>query len=180
MPYALLHNTPSWVWALLAGLLIVGMRQTLSRNVGFRKATILPLALVGFSLYGVSSAFGSSALALMVWAQALLAVTLWVQSRPLPKGTHFDVSSSRFTIAGSWVPLGVMMGIFWTKYAMGVLASTAPAVLQSPAVMIALCAVLGTFSGVILGRTVTLWRMAMRADQAALAQPQAAPFVRAI
>ena len=57
---AIIQNTPYWVWALLAGLIALGASQLVGRNVSLARATAMPLAMTGLSVYGLVSAFGSA------------------------------------------------------------------------------------------------------------------------
>src|SRR5204863_101542 len=57
--------------------------------------------------------------------------------------------------------LALMMGIFLTKYAVGVSLAFSPALAQSASYATAISVVTGALSGVFLGRAVRLWRLAM-------------------
>jgi len=79
----ILSGTPKWVFVLFAALLWLGVQQMLPRRVGLNRATLLPLAMTGLSLYGVASAFGGLPLALLTWLAGTamaLAATLQLQS----------------------------------------------------------------------------------------------------
>ena len=52
MFYMFVSNTPLWVWPLLLGLLVLGLRQTRTQHMGWMRVTVLTLALVGLSIYG--------------------------------------------------------------------------------------------------------------------------------
>ncbi len=166
MAHDILLHTPTWVWALLLALVWAGLRQTLTRQVSLTRVTVLPLVLVGLSLYGTATVFASQPWVLLVWAKAALLVALLVLRRPVPQGTRFDLSSQTFTLPGSWAPLVLITGIFCTKYAVGVTAAVAPALLHSTPVALGVGALCGVFSGVLGARTLRLWRLAAAADAA--------------
>jgi len=54
-----------------------------------------------------------------------------------------------------------MMGIFFTKYAVGVTLALQPALARDLPVALALSAVYGAFSGVFLARAARLWRLVL-------------------
>ena len=66
----ILTQTPKWVWALLAALLWLGLSQTVSRTASLSRVTIMPLAMIGLSIFGVLSVFGTNLTSLMVWLAA--------------------------------------------------------------------------------------------------------------
>ena len=53
-----------------------------------------------------------------------------------------------------------MMGIFFTKYAVGVSLSVAPALALSASFALPVGAAYGAMSGIFLGRALRLWRLA--------------------
>src|SRR6059058_149794 len=66
----IVSHTPSWVWLLLAGLVALGASQMRNRTLGLRRASLFPLVMTGFSLWGATSAFGRSPLvgeAMWLW-----------------------------------------------------------------------------------------------------------------
>lgn len=157
-------NTPVWVWPLLLGLLVLGLRQTLTQQMGWMRVTALPLALVGLSLYGTLTVALAYPTALLLWAVVALSAAALVLRQPLPAGAHYDLARQRFTVPGSAVPLALMMGIFFTKYAVGATQALAPALLQSPIAATAIAGMYGLCSGVLLGRSLRLWKLAAHTD----------------
>ncbi len=57
---AILRQTPVWVWPLLAGLCWLGLSQTRDRTASLRRVLLVPLAMMGFSIWGMWTAFGAS------------------------------------------------------------------------------------------------------------------------
>jgi hypothetical protein len=168
----ILLHTPRWVFVLFFALLALGVSQLFSREVPLRRASMLPVAMVGLSLYGVVSAFHAQPLALAAWA-ACGAVTVALTLRvPLPAAVRYEPATRSFAMPGSVVPLALMMGVFFTKYAAGVVFSQAPQLTADAAIALGLSALYGVFSGLFLGRAVRLWKLAAAATQSAL--PQAA------
>jgi hypothetical protein len=57
---AILKGTPVWVWGLLAALLALGASQLPDRKLSLPRVTMVPIAMLGFALFGMVSAFGNS------------------------------------------------------------------------------------------------------------------------
>ena len=70
---------------------------------------------------------------------------------------------------GSAVPLALMMGIFFTKYAVGVTLGMHLAQANDVSFALAVSALYGAFSGVFAGRAARLWRLALAQDRLQLA-----------
>lgn len=174
MAQHIFSGTPIWVWVLLVVLLSIGLRQTLTQTASLRRVTLMPLALVALSLYGTVTVFGDQPLALLDWAMAAASTSFLVLRRPVANGTRFDLARQTFTLPGSWAPLALMMTIFCTKYAAGITNAINPALLHSTAVALSVSAVYGLCSGVLIGRALRLWRLAMAADAAWHGQPATA------
>ena len=66
----IIQQTPYWVWGLLAALVGLGCSQLHGRQVGLARAMAMPVAMAGFSVYGLASAFGGA-------GQGLLPVGPW-------------------------------------------------------------------------------------------------------
>ena len=156
----ILTRTPTYVFFIFAALLALGLSQTRTRQVALRRITILALAMAALSLAGTLSAFGGQPLALVTWAAAASAVFALVIRRNNPPGTTFNADTGRLTLPGSWFPLAIMMGIFLTKYIVGVSMAIAPALAQQMPLALGVSALYGVFSGVFLGRGARLWRLA--------------------
>ena len=160
----ILAHTPKWVFALFAVLLSLGAKQLLAGRVGLARITILPLAMSALSFWGVISAFGDSPLALLGWAAAAGTLGAFVLARPLPASTRYEPSTRSFLVAGSAVPLVLMMGIFFTKYVVGVLLVMHPRMAHQGEFTIAIGTLYGAFSGTFAARSLRLWKLALRAD----------------
>jgi hypothetical protein len=160
----ILRNTPVWVWGLLLGLLSLGISQSFNRTVGLRRVTVMSLAMAGLSLFGTVSAFGSASQVLLTWLAAAIGVAGFVLSRPLPATTSYDPATRRFYLPGSWVPLGLMMGIFVTKYVAGVMLAMQPALAHQSGPALAAAALYGAFSGAFVARAIRLLRLARQAQ----------------
>jgi hypothetical protein len=159
-------QTPKWVFVLFAALLWLGLQQMLPRRVSLNRATLLPLIMTGLSLLGVASAFGELPIALLAWlvGTAIVCVaTLQLQSNA---GIHYDATNRRFQLPGSAVPLALFMGIFLTKYAVGVSIGIHASLARDVNFALAVSTLYGAFSGIFLARSARLWRMALQQTNA--------------
>ena len=155
-------NTPKWVWAVLACLLLIGLSQTRQRRAGLARTALVPLALAGFSLYGTVSAFGASPLVWAAWGIPAVLVAQAVLNRPVPKGVRYDAAVRQFELPGSWVPLMLIAGIFLTKYVVGVSLALNPSLKADIIFTTGVAALSGLFSGVFAGRTARLLGLALQ------------------
>jgi hypothetical protein len=155
-------HTPVWVWGLLAILLALGFKQTRSGLVGLPRVTLLPLAMVALSVYGTVSAFGLTPGVLLAWLGAAAVLATFITMRPLPFGTRFDTATQNLFVPGSWTPMALILGIFVTKYFVGVSASMHPALLHDSSFALGFAALSGAFSGTFSARATRLLRLALR------------------
>jgi uncharacterized membrane protein len=162
MVMQILGRTPLWVWGLLAGLLVLGLLQTRRREVPIPRLVILPLALGVFSFGGLLSDFGAQPVLVAAFAGAAALMVLTLASRPAPAGVQFDARERLFLLPGSWVPLALILGIFLTKYAVGVSLAMQPALKAEPAFALAIATLSGVFTGLFAGRALRLLRLAFR------------------
>lgn len=159
----IVQRTPVWVWALLAGLVLLGLTQLRQREIGWRRAVLPSLGLTLFSVASLGadlSASPSVGLALAVWllaASAMLVVgSLWCPRA----GTRYDAATGRFQLPGSVLPLITILSIFLFKYGVGVELAMQPALRHDTAFALGLAATYGAFSGLFATRPLTLWRLA--------------------
>ena len=158
----ILINTPLWVWGLLAALLALGFSQTRSRTAGIVRVTLLPLGLGAFSLYGTVSAFGALPPVIGSWLVATSLLVLIVTQMSLPAGTRYDSATRQFQLPGSWVPMALIMGIFLTKYIVGVSLVMHPELKANANFILAIGTLYGVYSGIFAGRAVRLIRLIRR------------------
>jgi len=162
----ILTRTPPWVFALFAGLLAFGFLQARSRNVKAFLAYVLPAGMVALSLSGIQSSFGLKPAPLAAWALGLVAVAVIGHKAFPDKGISFDPAKGAFYIPGSWVPLVVIMAIFFAKYAFAVMQGYGAAAAGSPVTAVALSLVYGGLSGYFVARAASLVAAARRATRA--------------
>jgi hypothetical protein len=156
-------SIPAWVPILFLALVLLGYRQSLRHAVKPANLVAVALAMFGLSLYGVFGAFGADTLALLAWAAGYSAsVALGAQrvaSGLIPAG-------ARVRIAGSWVPLVLVLGIFTAKFALGFAAATHSALLQQQGFAIVMSLALGALSGGFGARALAVHRCAASSSAA--------------
>ncbi|RZL87520.1 MAG: hypothetical protein EOP76_18965 [Variovorax sp.] len=162
----IVSHTPRWVFAVFALLLWLGGRQMVAGRLSLTRVAVIPVAMAGLSVYGVFSAFGDSPMALAGWAAAAVVAVVLVLQRALPASTRFDADTRTFHVAGSAVPLLLMMGIFFTKYVVGVQIAMHPELAHHHNFALAIGTLYGAFSGIFAGRALRLWKLAARRDSA--------------
>jgi hypothetical protein len=161
----IVRNTPPWVWGLLAALLALGVSQLQTRRVGAVRMAITPLAMTVMSLWGTASAFAASPLlgqALLAWGAAALLAAGVIGLQRAPTGAHYDAAGRSFRVPGSWLPLAFIVGIFLTKYVVGVDLTMQPALARDGEYALVVATLYGLFSGIFAGRAGRLWRIALR------------------
>ena len=154
---AIAQHTPLGVWALLAALVALGVVQSKARSVTVSRATVLPLVLLALSLWGVVSVF-AQAEALGAWAAGVVAAAALNLRWGSPQGARWSATEQRFHLPGSWVPMVLMLGIFCTKFAIGVSLARNAGFSGALGFAVAASLAYGLFSGVFLGRALVLWR----------------------
>ena len=138
----------------------------LPRRVGLTPIATMPLAMTALSLFGVTSAFGDSPQAMLTWvAGAAIAFALNFQI-PSSAQVQYDATNRRFQLPGSVVPLALFMGIFFTKYAVGISVGMQPALAHNASFALVVGGLYGVFSGIFLSRAAKLWRIALAQTKA--------------
>ncbi|MBC3881753.1 hypothetical protein H8K35_11305 [Undibacterium sp. LX40W] len=166
----IITHTPLWVWALLAFLVTLGWSQTRDREVSLKRATILPVVMIIFSASSVLQNKGNHLQLIVTWIIACVLVAAWVMRLPLNQKTHYKRDTGTLQVAGSWIPMVLILTIFIGKYALAIF--TALQAEQAHSITFTICSTLffGSLSGIFLGRTARLWRIATNAKQQPLAQ----------
>ncbi|RJF97168.1 DUF6622 family protein [Noviherbaspirillum saxi] len=148
----IVSNTPFWVWPLLAFLIYRGVLASVDRETSLKKLFIIPTVMLGLSIQGVVGSFGAHGAAGPAWIAGLAVGTLatWMMFSL----DSVNVTPERGTVFqhGSWLPLALMMGIFLTKYAVGVLLAMSPLLRQETGFVVTVCTLYGLFNGMFLGR----------------------------
>ena len=126
----ILNGAPPWVYVLLVGLIVLGVRRLKTRTVPVVVALIAPAAFLLWSLFGAAS-FGSAygavtATAVWLGGAAIGAATGYML--PEPQGQR--LTEKRVLLPGSWMPLMTYMTVFILRFACGAWAAIVPAQAQ--------------------------------------------------
>lgn len=153
------------MFALFFVLLAAGYLQRKDRVVSRGRVSILPIAMIILSFYGVVSAFGIALIALTCWLVGI-GVAVWVGvAVAIPCGVSFSTETQTYFVPGSWVPLVLMMAIFFIKYAVGVILAWQLPVAIQPSFIGSISFCYGVFSGVFLAWALVIRRSAREASK---------------
>ncbi|QSI78629.1 DUF6622 family protein [Niveibacterium microcysteis] len=159
----ILANTPAWVFALFFFLLGLGLMQTRTRTVRRFPALILPAGMVVLSLAGINSSFGLKPLPLLCWASTLVIASLVGHHVFRDARVTYNATTHAFVVPGSWVPLTVIMAIFFAKYVYAVMHALNAAVLNTTPLIVALSALYGLLSGYFTAKALNLIHLVRKA-----------------
>ena len=148
----ILQHTPLWVFALFLGLVYLGYVQSRTRRVSRQRLIVLPVVMLGWSAYSVWSTFDAHSTALAAWACVWGAVVAIALVRTPSRRAAYDASTKQFTVPGSWMPLALMMGIFFFKYAVAVGHAMKPGILETTTAVVVVAGTYGLFSGMFAAR----------------------------
>lgn len=153
----ILRGTPYWVYPLFLGLIALGYLQSRPRDLAPAMVAILPLALGVFSLTRVLAVFGPAPLGLAAWAAGTAAALLLNRALKQPAGARWSEATGTFRVPGSWVPLVLMMAVFFARYALAVSQVMTPDLVRTAAFTAAASFGFGLLSGVFLARAWWVW-----------------------
>jgi Family of unknown function (DUF6622) len=158
-----IQHTPGWVWVLLLALIFLGFLQTRTRAVPKARLLLLPAAMLVLSLHSLFATFGPLRLGLLTWlAGGMLALMLYRVLGP-PAGAGYAPDTRRYTVRGSWVPLMLMLAIFFARYAVAAATAIDASLRQTSAVVAAAGLVYGFLSFTFLARARAVVRTAEHA-----------------
>lgn len=164
----IVRHTPAWVFALLAGLVWLGIRRSRPGEVSRGQLLAVPVAMTGLSLAGLAQSFGADVVAIVAWTTAYGAMLALSLGRPPRNDVQYSSASKRFRVPGSWLPLALMMTIFFTRYAVAVTLVLQPALSRDTGFVAAVGLVYGLLSGGFAARAAMTWRSASRRLPASL------------
>jgi hypothetical protein len=163
----ILKRTPPWVFVLFAALVAFGVLQSRTREVTLARVTVLPIVLIGLSLSGLWSTFGANgiaAFAIAAWLTAVASAVLLNGLAKWPRKVIYTAATRSFLVEGSWLPLAVMMVIFFTRYAVNVTLAMQPGLAASSWLAAGVGAAYGLMSGAFLARALRILNSARSAE----------------
>ncbi|HVZ46362.1 MAG TPA: DUF6622 family protein [Ramlibacter sp.] len=156
-----LSGTPAWVWGLLAALVVVGYLQTRDRTASLARILILPVALGAYSVWGMLGAFGAGMNVILPWLAAVAIVVYGFSRLGAPEGVSYDANTRVFRMSGSWVPMLLILGIFFTRYVVSVDVAIHPELKTHGDFALSIATLYGAMSGIFAGRALRIARMAI-------------------
>lgn len=147
---AILLHTPLWVWALLALILAVGQRQARGVQQRLWRLLCLPLAWLLFGAFSIAHGAGWLSLGMLAWLLGLGAGILLALGLRWGRLARYEPHTRLYHVPGSWLPLGLMLGIFGLRYLSAVFAALHP-MAAGPWVPL-MDGLFGTLTGALLGR----------------------------
>lgn len=147
----IVSHTPTYVWALLAFLTYRGFLASQDRETSLLKVALIPLVMLGLAVSGIR---GDGALGEGVWA-------VWALGAAVSAGLIWQLSTRAIEVnraagtilqRGSWMPLGLMLAIFATKYTVAVVSVMHPELPHSLPFALSVTLLYGVFNGLFLGR----------------------------
>jgi hypothetical protein len=164
----ILQHIPHWVWMLLAVLIATGISQSFTRRRTLRSATLVPAIMIALSFYGVISVF-SQPLALAAWATAVAGALAISNTIGIWRNIRWSEPDQRLTVPGSWIPMALILGLFATKFSVGIALAIDHGLLANTTFATIVSFAYGSFSGIFLGRGVAMWKAAHQVMQLEMA-----------
>jgi hypothetical protein len=158
----ILANTPIWVFVLFFGLLYFGYVQSRTRSLSAGRVAAVPIVLGTFSLYGVYTAFGLSAIAIASWIVGIGLAVLLNRVLKQPSGVTYVAEDRVYHVPGSWIPMALMMTMFFTRYIVTVMVIRNAALAEVTAFAGAICLFYGLLSGTFIARALVTFAAARK------------------
>lgn len=161
----IVRHTPVWVWALLAGLIALGLKQSRDHVLRRTRLLVLPAVLGALSLAGATSAFGAQPGVVLAWLAGLAAGTSVFTLFRLPLRAQ-ALSGDRFAVGGSWLPMVLLLGVFTLRYLVSASLAMHLEVTQTSGFPIGASLLYGAVAGLFTGRA---WRILAQAPKGTVA-----------
>ncbi len=116
----ILQHTPLYIYWMFFSLLFVGLLQKKTRTLGIKRALGIPILLFFLSFYGFYIDFSLSFLSISFYLLSFSLMFLISQKYRTSSHIRFFKNDKTFIIEGSFIPLLVMMLVFFTKYFLAV------------------------------------------------------------
>ena len=154
----ILQKIPLWVYVLFVGLVFLGWFQSKDRVVPYSRAFIFPSLMLLYSIYGVASTFGAG-IALVAWAIGMMIMTgMGIRIRAFYSVLYVEEKHA-FAIKGSWLWMGIIMAIFWLKFAVGFAMAREINVVSGNWFIFGMSLGYGLLSGIFFVRMVILYKI---------------------
>jgi hypothetical protein len=151
-------HTPAAVWAVLAGLVLVGVRQMRGSRMSAGRVWLVPFVVGAASLAGALRGFAGAGELLTgaCWAAGAALGFVSNRSLDLPRRVSANADGS-FTIGGSVAPLLLFVGVFLVRYVVNVALAIQPALSGNPEAAAAAAIAYGFTTGLLAARSRKIW-----------------------
>lgn len=152
-----LAHTPAWVWAILAAITLLGLRQAREHEVPAWRLVLMPVGLGAWSLWSTAGMFGTHGAVLAAWATgwALAVAAQLAFARPHPA---LPLGRGRYRVPGSPQPLLAMWTVFGLRYATAVMLALQPGLGRSSGLAIGTSLACGALGGLFAARALRILR----------------------
>jgi hypothetical protein len=158
----IVDGTPKWVFGLFFVLLAFGWMQSRTREASKTRVLILPIIMIFLSIGGMLSSFHGHLPSVLAWALGFAVAAVFNHMIGAPAGVRYNAETRRFHLPGSWVPLVLMMAIYFAKYVDGATTALRPDIQSSIGFAVALSGVFGFLSGMFFGRFLRIWSSSLQ------------------
>ena len=155
---AIFAHTPTAVWAVLAVLVLAGLRQTRTQTMSAARVWIIPALVGAASLAGALRGFADAGEILTgaCWAAGAALGCVSNRSLDLPRRVGANADGS-FTIGGSIAPLLLFVGVFLVRYVVNVALAIQPSLAADPQAAAAAALAYGFTAGLLAARSRKIW-----------------------
>ena len=138
--------------------MLVGLRQTRTRDMSAKRVWIVPIVVCVASLAGALRGFAGAGELLTgaSWAVGAGLGFLSNGSLDLPRRVSANADGS-FRIGGSIAPLLLFVGVFLVRYVVNVALAIAPALSDNPAAAAVAAVAYGFTTGLLAARSRKIW-----------------------
>jgi hypothetical protein len=157
-PLDVLAHTPTAVWAVLAALVLLGLRQTRTQTLSAARVWLVPAVVGAASLAGALRGFAGAGEVLTgaCWVVGAALGVASNRSLNLPRRVSANADGS-FTIGGSIAPLLLFVGVFMVRYVVNVALAISPALASNPPAAAAAAIAYGVTTGLLAARSSKIW-----------------------
>jgi hypothetical protein len=155
---AIVSHTPTWVWAVFAALVLLGLRQTRTQDVSAARVWLVPAILGAASLLGALRGFAAAGELLTgaAWGVGALLGLLSNRGLNLPRRVSANADGS-FRVGGSVAPLLLFVGVFAIRYVVNVALAVQPSLAVSPVAATIAALAYGFTAGLLVARSRRIW-----------------------
>lgn len=153
----ILNGFPWWVWALLAYIVLRGLKAAKERVVSVNTLFYLPILFIAFSLYSLHSRYALSPFPYLIWAASVALFSFGTVKLLTSLQIAVDKKKMLLHLPGTWSTLLLMLTVFLVKTSLGVLSAVHPEWKDSFAYQAVDLAFSGLVSGYSLGRALAFW-----------------------